>query len=157
MAESAASETLVVFVQSERVIDQTYRGLDPRLTTDQDRVGYLPAFPGGPTGPRVVDAEVQQFTERARLSREEDECVRRAWRIAGEFGYRLRVVDARYPRSGLSGWLRRHRRELREFPVLLLPDDRRLMGPGEFTEQRLREALSRTTGSASRRVARVQA
>ena len=133
-------KTLVIFAQSRRVIDQIYQGLDPRLT-EPEGGGYLPPFSPTPHGPRGMrSGEVTEYTESHEMPDAEHECIMRAWRIGHENGYAVRLIDvAEGPE--FREWILRHKHDLKEFPVLLLPDGRRLDGPAGFTEERLRSAL----------------
>lgn len=140
MAASGEPRALVLFVQSQKVIDQVYHGLDPRLSNDEDQMAYLPTYAVSPLGSRVMGAEVTEYQEHEELAQPEYDCILRTWRVSHEFGYRLRLVDIS-KESEFRSWIDRHKHHLSVFPVLLLPDGRHLSGPDELTEPRLREAL----------------
>lgn len=140
MADPPGTRTLVLFARSDKVIDQIYHGLDPRLTSEQERGGYLPAFAVSPIGSRVMGGEVSEYTEHKEMPEVEFDCIMRAWRIGEEFGYRVRLIDVA-KESEFRAWVQRHLHDLKQFPVLLLPDGRRLAGPDEFTEERLKATL----------------
>ena len=133
-------KTLVIFAQSRRVIDQIYQNVDPRLT-EPEGGGYLPAFSPTPHGPRGMHSdEVTEYTESQEMPEVEHDCIMRAWRIGHENGYAVRLIDVAEG-SEFREWILRHKHDLKEFPVLLLPDGRRLHGPAEFTEERLSSIL----------------
>ncbi len=140
MTPPTPAKTFVIFAQSQRVIDQVYHGLDPRLVPDQERAGYLPAFALSPVASSLMDNDSEDYTEHKEMPEAEYDCIMRAWRIGEEHGYRIRLVDVT-KESEFRSWIQRHLHDLKEFPVLLLQDGRRLTGPDEFTDQRLRATL----------------
>jgi hypothetical protein len=141
MTDPPHPKSLVLFAQSQRVIDQVFHGLDPRVASEQERGGYLPAYALSPLGSRVMSADTTEYTQHREMPEAEYDCIMRAWRIGEEHGYRVRLIDVTQE-SEFRSWLQRHMHDLKEFPVLLLPDGRRLSGPSEFTEERLRAALA---------------
>lgn len=133
-------KVMVIFAQSQRVIDQIYQGLDPRLA-EPEGGGYLPPFSPTPHGPRGTRSdEVTEYTESREMPDLEHDCIVRAWRLGQDNGYAVRLVDVAQG-SEFREWILRRKHDLKEFPVLLLPDGRRLNGPAEFTEERISSIL----------------
>ena len=142
MPMTPPAKEAVLFVQSDRVIDDVFQRVDARLYARPGESTVLP--PWNPGAQRISNSQgliSTQFTDHNRLPEDEAECVYLVWKVAHEQRIRVHMVDVA-SRSKFHELWEVHVKHLTEFPVLVRWDRQRLSGMSEFTEGNLRHFLS---------------
>ena len=151
MDASIGREDVVLFVNSERIVKVLPPDFRDRVTEGMHERGYYtfpgavgnPAMHGGFIGDTVFNAG--NFGGKPiishELTEEEQETVRTVLRMVHAKGMTLHLVDV-----GKESHFRRifaeHLHHLREFPVLIRHDGRRLDGFAAFTPEGITKLLS---------------
>jgi hypothetical protein len=149
MADSAHSTDVLLYVNSHHILrtlppdaeNAAIEGLSQAGT--YTFVGVAGAARLGAGGPALVGGNrtAARPIEGHELTADEQAAVDLVWKMIHECGKTLHIVDVG-KQSGLLRYLEDHRHHLREFPVLLRPDGRRLEGCTQFTAEKLRAFLT---------------